>query len=42
MRRIVRFEAEVSASVGGFSVNYGGQCLSYPDDQNIQENIRIV
>jgi hypothetical protein len=34
---MVGFEAEISASVGRFSVNFGGQCHPFPGDQNIQK-----
>jgi hypothetical protein len=34
---MVRFEAEISASVGGFPIYFGGQCCLFPDDQNIQK-----
>jgi hypothetical protein len=37
MQWIVRFEVEVLASVGGFSVDFGGQCCLFPDDQNVQK-----
>jgi hypothetical protein len=37
MWRMVSYEVEVSASVGGFPVDFGGQCHLYPDDQNIQK-----
>jgi hypothetical protein len=36
MRRMVRFQVEISAIVGGFTVDSGGQCLLFPDDQNIK------
>jgi hypothetical protein len=42
MRRMVRFEVEMSASVGGFSVDFGDQCRTFPDDQNIQKRNRTV
>jgi hypothetical protein len=32
----VRNEAEISASAGGFSVDFGGKCHLFSDDQNIQ------
>jgi hypothetical protein len=32
MCRMVRVEVELSASVGGFPVDFGGQCLPFPDD----------
>jgi hypothetical protein len=35
LRRTVRVEAEISACVGGFSVDFGGQYHLFPDDQNI-------
>jgi hypothetical protein len=34
---MVRFEAEISASVGEFPVDFGGQSHLFPDDQNIQK-----
>jgi hypothetical protein len=34
---MVRFEAEISASVGGFSINFHDLCHPFPDDQNIQK-----
>jgi hypothetical protein len=34
---MVRIEVEISANVGGCSVDFGGQCRLHPDDQNIQE-----
>jgi hypothetical protein len=37
MRHIAQFEVDVSASVSEFSVNFGGQCHPFPDDQNIQK-----
>jgi hypothetical protein len=36
------FEIEISASVDGFSVTFGGQCHPVPDDQNIQKRNRTV
>jgi hypothetical protein len=42
MQRMVRVEVEVSASVGGFPVDFGGQCRLFPDDQNIQKRNRTV
>jgi hypothetical protein len=40
MGRMVRIEAEISASVGGFAVDFGGQCRLPLDDQNIQDKDR--
>jgi hypothetical protein len=37
MRRMVRVEVELSASVGGFLVHFCGQWRPFPNDQNIQE-----
>jgi hypothetical protein len=37
MWRMVMFGVEIPASVGGFSVNYCGQCHSFPDEQNIRK-----
>jgi hypothetical protein len=34
---MVRSEVEISASVGGFSINLSSQCRPFPDDQNIPE-----
>jgi hypothetical protein len=34
---MVRFEVDISANVDAFSVNFGGQCCPFPDDQNIQK-----
>jgi hypothetical protein len=36
VRRMVRVEVEISVSVGGLPVHFGGQCRLFPDDQNIQ------
>jgi hypothetical protein len=36
MRQMVRVQVEISASVGGFPVDFGGQCF-FPDDQNIKK-----
>jgi hypothetical protein len=33
---MVGFEAGISASVDGFSVDFGDQCHLFSDDQNIQ------
>jgi hypothetical protein len=38
---MVRFEVEFSASVRGFSLNFGGQCPLFPDDQIIQRRIAL-
>jgi hypothetical protein len=35
MHLTVRFEVEISVNVGGFSVDFGGHCRPFPDDQNI-------
>jgi hypothetical protein len=37
MRRMVIFEVEILASVGGFPVNVKGQCRPFRDGQNIQK-----
>jgi hypothetical protein len=37
MQQMAITEVEIMASVGGFSVDFGGQCCLLPDDQNIQE-----
>jgi hypothetical protein len=42
MRWMVRFEVEICASVGGFSVDFGGQCHVFTDNQNIQKRNFIV
>jgi hypothetical protein len=42
LQRLVRFEIDVSASAGGFSVDFGGQCHFFPDDQNVQKRNRIA
>jgi hypothetical protein len=34
---MVRIEVEISASVCGLSVDYGGQCHLIRDEQNVQE-----
>jgi hypothetical protein len=34
---VVRIEIQTSASVGGLSVDFGGQYRLFSDDQNIQE-----
>jgi hypothetical protein len=31
----VIFEVQTPTSMGGFSVNFSGQCHPFPDDQNI-------
>jgi hypothetical protein len=36
---MVGTEVEMSASVGGFNVDFGGQCRLLPDDRNIQERM---
>jgi hypothetical protein len=42
MQLMVRFEAELSAGVEGFSINFGGQCHPFSDDQNIQKRNHTV
>jgi hypothetical protein len=42
MRRMVGLEGEMSASVGGSPVNFGGYCRLFPDEQNIKEGNRTV
>jgi hypothetical protein len=42
MQPMVRVEVEVPASVGGFPVDFGGQCRLFPDDQNIKKDNRNV
>jgi hypothetical protein len=37
MRRMLGVEVEISASVGGFPVNFGGQCHPFSDGQNNQK-----
>jgi C1A family cysteine protease len=39
---MVRFEVEISASVGGFSVNFGGQCHAFLDDHDFQKRNHAV
>jgi hypothetical protein len=41
MGRMVIFEVEISASVGGFSINLSGHCRPFPDDQNIQKGMAL-
>jgi hypothetical protein len=38
---MVILEVEVSASVGGFPVDFGGECRLFPDE-NIQKRSRTV
>jgi hypothetical protein len=33
----VRFEVEISDSIGWLSEDFGGQCHLFPDDQDIQK-----
>jgi hypothetical protein len=42
MQRMFRVEVEISASVGGFPVDFGGWCFLFPDDQNIKKGNRTV
>jgi hypothetical protein len=42
MWQMDRFEVEISASVGGFSVNFIDQCHLFSDGQNIQKMEHIV
>jgi hypothetical protein len=42
MRRMVRVEVEISALVGRFPVDFGGQCRLLPDDQNIKLGNRMI
>jgi hypothetical protein len=37
MWQMVRIETEISASVGGLSLDFGRQCRLLPDHENIQE-----
>jgi hypothetical protein len=37
MQQMITFEAEILISVDGFSVDFGGQCHLFPDNQNIQK-----
>jgi hypothetical protein len=39
---MVRFEIEISVSVGGFSVDSDGKCRLFSDDQNIQKGDYVV
>jgi hypothetical protein len=36
---MVRFEVEMLASVGGFSVIFSGRCRPFPDDQNLMVEV---
>jgi hypothetical protein len=38
----LEFKVEMSASVGGFSLHFCGQCHLFFDDQNVQKNNCIV
>jgi hypothetical protein len=40
--RLVRTEEELSSSVGGFSVDFGGQCRIFAVDRSIQKRRRQV
>jgi hypothetical protein len=42
MRRMVRVEVEISASVGVFPIEFGGQYRLLSDDQNIKKCNRFV
>jgi hypothetical protein len=42
MWQMVRLEVEILTSVGGFPVDFGGQCHLFPDDQNIQTGNHTV
>jgi hypothetical protein len=35
MLQMVRAEVEILANVGGVSIDFGGQCRLFPDDQTI-------
>jgi hypothetical protein len=37
MWQMVRTEVEITASMGGFSVDFGGHCRLLPDGQTTQE-----
>jgi hypothetical protein len=39
---MIRFEVEILGSVGGFPVDFGGQCQPFRDEQNIQKRNRTV
>jgi hypothetical protein len=41
MWQMVMFGVEIPASVGGFAVNYCGQCHPFPDEQNIRKGITL-
>jgi hypothetical protein len=41
VRQMVKSEVEISASVGGFPVDFGGQCHLLPVDQNIRKGITL-
>jgi hypothetical protein len=42
MWQMVRIEIDILASVGGLSVEFGGQCHLLADDQNNQKKNRTV
>jgi hypothetical protein len=39
--RGLRCEVEMSATVGGFPINFSGQCDISPDDRNIRKGIAL-
>jgi hypothetical protein len=41
MWQMIRTEVEILASVGGYSVDFGGQRHLIPDDQNIQKRTAL-
>jgi hypothetical protein len=41
MWQMIRFETGISASVGGFSLDFGDQCHLFPYGQNIQERSTV-
>jgi hypothetical protein len=38
---MARFEVEILVSVGVFPVYFGGHCLLFPDDRNIQKGVTL-
>jgi hypothetical protein len=42
MRLMVRVEVGISTSVGGFPIDFSGQCHLFPDDQNIRNGSLTV
>jgi hypothetical protein len=42
MRQMATTKVEILAIVGGFSVDFGGQCRYLPNEKNIQEENHII